>query len=1541
MRALWFFSVLLLNLSTAKAAPPLPIAFVENHGQAPVGVRFMAKGSGLTAFFAADEAVLRLMGSAVRMRFEGADRRARVEGGVKLPGHANFLIGASENWVLGSALYGSIVYRDLYPGIDMTYGANGRELKSEFLIHAGADISKIRIRYSGAGDIHVDGRGSLVIPLNGEKLREDPPVVYQEKGGRHVAVEGAFAVNDDGSVGFTIAGYDTGLPLVIDPVIKYSTLLGGSSSDAAIGVAVDSAGAAYIAGYTASYDFPMQNPVQNLKSGSNDVFIAKLNSSGTGLVYSTYLGGSGDDQANGIAVDGAGSVYVTGSTTSTNFPMRNALQARLAGQKNAFALKLSPAGNSLVYSTYLGGNGSDSGNGIAVDTTGNAYVVGDTSSITFPATGVQKGNRGSQDAFVAKLSTDGSRLVYSTYLGGSNVDHGAAIAVDASGAAYITGSTYSTDFPTASPFQVSNGGGQDAFVAKLSADGSSLVYSTYLGGSGGSLSYPEQGQGIAVDAQGNAYITGATSSANFPVMLPFQSTLDGWEDAFLAKLNPTGWPVYSTYLGGSGVDCANAIAVDATGSVYIVGYTYSTDLPVVNALQPSIATAGNMDAFVAVLAPSGNSLSYLSYLGGTGSDTATSVALDSVGGVYVAGWTLSANFPLAGSLQSVNGGNYGAFVMKMRLSAAAPPVLSIACTHAANFTQGQSGGYTLTVQNAVSAGPTNGMVTVTETLPSGLTMASMNGVGWTCSGVSCTRSDLLNGGGSYQPITVVVNVAGSTSPQVNTVNVTGGGSADAGTTDSTTITVANTATSIWTVSDAPSVIYPSAEAMNAGLKLRSDVPGWVTGIRFFKGAANTGAYVVTLYSGNGAQLAQAMFTGNPTASGWQQVNFAAPVAITANTTYVAAYFSTSGFAYTGSYFTKSGVDSAPLHALRSGVDGVNGLYLYGAAPQFPSLCYVNSNYWVDVAFSAGSGVAPAPDLTIASSHSGSFTQGQSGASYTITASNGGTGPTSGTVTVTETLPIGLTATSIAGANWSCTQPSGPCTRSDALVAGSSYPAITLTVNVAGNAAASVTNTANISGGGEVNAANDQAADPTTISSAGVGGTETSIWASTVVPGAAWHVDTSMTAGLKFRSDVAGTITGIRYYRGLGNNGTHVGLLYSGSGTLLAQAAFTGESASGWQQVHFSTPVAISAGTTYVAAFFSTTGYAWDGGYFSGSGVDNAPLHAPQSGVGGSNGLYIYGSTAQFPTATYNASNYWVDVAFSAGSGVAPAPDLTIASSHSGSFTQGQSGASYTITASNGGTGPTSGTITVTETLPIGLTATSIAGANWNCMQPSGPCTRSDALVAGSSYPAITLTVNVAGNAATSVTNTASISGGGEINSANDQATDPTTISSGGGEGTETSIWASTVVPGTAWHVDTSMTAGLKFRSDVAGTITGIRYYRGLGNNGTHVGLLYSGSGTLLAQATFTGESASGWQQVHFSTPVAISAGTTYVAAFFSTTGFAWDGGYFSGNGVDDAPLHALQSGVDGSNGLYIYGSSAQFPSASYNASNYWVDVLFK
>jgi hypothetical protein len=465
-----------------------------------------------------------------------------------------------------------------------------------------------------------------------------------------------------------VAGYDASRPLVIDPVLSYSTYLGGSDDDSGNGIAVDADGNAYVVGDTMSVDFPTANPLQPGFGGSNqNAFVAKLSADGSALVYATYLGGSGREEGHGIAADAEGNAYVAGETASADFPTAKPLQPALMGRSNAFVAKLSADGSALVYATYLGGSGTDEGDGIAVDADGNAYVAGMTSSLNFPTTPAAfqtLHGSGPRNGFVTKLTADGSALVYATYLGGSGRDEADAIAVDADGNAYVAGETSSLDFPTTpGAFQTTYSGGMSkAFVTKLNADGSGLIYSTYLGGSG---EEEINGPGLAVDAAGNAYLTGITNSTDFPTANALQRAYGGGaSDAFVAKLNADGSElIYSTYFGGSGTDEGVAIAVDASGNAYLTGNTTSLDFPTANPLQP--ANAGLTNAFVAKLTADGSALVYSTYLGGSYFDEGHGLAVDGDGNAYVTGKTSSPDFPTANPLQRTNAGCYDAFVAKI------------------------------------------------------------------------------------------------------------------------------------------------------------------------------------------------------------------------------------------------------------------------------------------------------------------------------------------------------------------------------------------------------------------------------------------------------------------------------------------------------------------------------------------------------------------------------------------------------------------------------------------------------------------------------------------------------------------------------------------------------------------------------------------------------------------------------------------------------------------------------------------------------------
>lgn len=672
----------------------LPLTFEANQGQTDSHVKFLSRGSGYALFLTGDEAVISMRGgeakpstshvgklhpkavvsknsAVLRMKLVKANRTAKVIGADELPGKSNYFIGNDpKKWRNNVPTYAKVKYEGVYSGIDLVYYGNQRQLEYDFVVAPGADPRRIRFDVLGAKSISQDAHGDLLLRTSAGEVRWQKPVVYQEKDGVRQEIDGNYVVKHGHRVAFAVAGYDSKRPLVIDPVLGYSTYLGGSGTDAGAGVAVDSSGNAYVTGYTGSTDFPTMNPLQPNNGGYYNAFVAKISSSGSAFVYSTYLGGSQSDFGQDIAVDNSGNAYVTGFTDSPNFPTMNALQQTYGGNGDGFVAKLNPFGSALVYSTYLGGSEYDSAEGIAVDSSGGVYLVGNTQSTNFPTmNAIQPANGGGiYDVFVARLNPTGSTLVYSTYLGGSGLDISQNVAVDSSGDAYLTGYTTSADFPvTPEAFQTSCNGGSncsadgDAFVTELNSTGSALVYSTYLGGNA-----EDGGAGIAVNSSGNAYVSGYTQSTNFPTTNPFQSTYGGgFTDAFVAQLNPTGSAlVYSTYLGGSGGDEGHDIAVDSSGNAYVTGLTDSPDFPTLNPVQA--ANGGGQDAFVTKLSPTGSALMFSTYLGGNGADSGSRLAVDSAANAYVIGLTSSTNFPTMNSLQPVNGGGlYDAFVTQL------------------------------------------------------------------------------------------------------------------------------------------------------------------------------------------------------------------------------------------------------------------------------------------------------------------------------------------------------------------------------------------------------------------------------------------------------------------------------------------------------------------------------------------------------------------------------------------------------------------------------------------------------------------------------------------------------------------------------------------------------------------------------------------------------------------------------------------------------------------------------------------------------------
>ncbi|HEY5197090.1 MAG TPA: SBBP repeat-containing protein [Solirubrobacteraceae bacterium] len=610
--------VLTRSVAVRAAVARLPLSFEPNVGQAAPGVSFVARGTGATIELTGTRAEIAVAGSSARrtpgvlsMRLAGAAPDHPIAGAGLLPGTVSYLIGRASTWHTRVPTYAQVVQPSVYPGIDVRYTGAGAGLEYDFDLAAGADPSRIAIDLSGAETVRIDSTGNLLVGLGAREVVQRAPAMYQLVGRARRTVRGGFRLLGPRRVGFDVGRYDRSEPLVIDPTIDFSTQLVGSAP-------------------------------------------------GTGL---------------GVAVDRAGDTYVTGETSSANFPTEHPLQARPGGTtQNAFIAKLDRSGV-LVYATYLGGAGYTSGRGIAVDAAGDAYVTGATNSTDFPTTAgaLQRSYGGGPfDAFVAKLDPAGTGLVYSTFLGDTHYDEGNAIALDPEDRAVVTGKTVSPQFPVLHPLAPHTSSG--AFVTKLSRAGTRLVSSSVLGGTAAG-NHGDSGFGVAVDREGNTYVTGETNDTGFPTKSPLQAAPGGGADAFVVKINAASTRLdYATYFGGSGDDVGRAIVADGDGNAYITGLTTSRDLPTASAIQaidtspPPGASAG----FVAKLDPTGNALVFSSYLGGGGDDGApggddgdSGIAIDRSRDVYVTGETSSTDFPLASPLQRTLHGPGDAFVTEL------------------------------------------------------------------------------------------------------------------------------------------------------------------------------------------------------------------------------------------------------------------------------------------------------------------------------------------------------------------------------------------------------------------------------------------------------------------------------------------------------------------------------------------------------------------------------------------------------------------------------------------------------------------------------------------------------------------------------------------------------------------------------------------------------------------------------------------------------------------------------------------------------------
>jgi Beta-propeller repeat/Abnormal spindle-like microcephaly-assoc'd, ASPM-SPD-2-Hydin len=804
-----------LNRHTADYAR-LPLTFEANQGQAGSDIKFISHGQGYTALLTAGGMVLSLRGNAatssatpngtgaatVQFALAGASRHVTVSGENPQPGRVNYFLGNdSTRWLTNVPIYGRVRCANVYPGIDLVYYGSNQQLEYDFEVRPGADPQKIQFAIQGASDLQLDANGNLVLSLGNGEIQLQSPVVYQQSGGERTPVNGSYVVTDATHIAFQLGNYDSTKPLVIDPVLSYSTYLGGSGADQSNGIAVDSSGNVYVAGYTNAVDFPVTT-LGTLAANADHIFVAKLNSTGTSLVYADYIGGNSDDYGIALVLDSSNDVYVTGSTSSSNFPVVNAYQSQAPGPYTGFLTQISASGSSLLYSTYLGGNAFDQPTSIAIDSLGEVHVAGYTTSQNFPtvhayqATALpnQAGAYGTY-GFLTKFSTNGLSLVYSTYLAG-NTDVGqpcgsqtcwptpysalSAVAVDANGSAYVAGTTNTNNFPASSTAYLNSNTTQlDAplgVVTKFSTAGA-LDYSTYLYGSSGD---PVGISAIAVDGSGDAYITGtADSDGTFPLTSTSTNICDpnnygfACSYAFLAEFGPTGATLlYSTFLGPNNYASPQSLALDSSDNAYVLSSTSSSLYQTNDALE---AYTGGSDMLLVEIAPASSTQVFSSYLGGSGGDTPTGLALDASSNIYVTGFTTSSDFPVtSGAFQKQFGGSTDGFIMKIGQESTLAVALSPYSLQYTSLAVGSSS----QAQTVLLRNMSSNALAVSSITTTGDYSETDNCVGSVAAAGSCTVSVTFTPtAGGVRTGTVQINDTAAGSPQIVTLTGTGIGAA--------------------------------------------------------------------------------------------------------------------------------------------------------------------------------------------------------------------------------------------------------------------------------------------------------------------------------------------------------------------------------------------------------------------------------------------------------------------------------------------------------------------------------------------------------------------------------------------------------------------------------------------------------------------------------------------------------------------------------------------------------------------------------------------
>jgi Tol biopolymer transport system component len=652
----------------------LPVSFEMNQGQMDSKVKYFTRIQGHQVFFTSEGVIIDLPhAETMEMRFVDANPYPTVTGEALLETRSNYLIGNDPSlWISQVRHYDQVRYHELYPGIDLVFYFRDGDLEYDFVVLPTADPDLIRLEFTGMDKLLLNEEDRLVLSFDTGDIVNSIPSVYQEIKGQRKLLSGKQLLDESGYIRFDLPDYQAEYALVIDPVLHFSRFFGGSGEEEIISLSSDVEGNIFIAGGTSSPDLPVSVDSLSYPSSMFDVegnrlaFIGKLDPSGTRLIYLTYLGGSRTATAHYVRVDADGYAYATGRTEADDFPTVNPIQSSYGGgSDDVFLSKLSPDGSSLIYSTYLGGSEYDQARSLALDAAGSVYLTGRTESSNYPVVNPIIPNfGGNQDGFITKVSPEGNQIIYSTYLGGRENDIGHAITVDVQGNAYVTGLSNSPDFPTVNTYQDAyrGGDGDDAIIVKLAADGSHFVYSTFIGGSG-----DDESRAIAVDTNGNAVITGYTRSVDFPTLNALQADFGGpTHDVFVTSLNPDGSDlVFSTYIGGDASDYGRGLALDADDNIYLTGYTNSPDFPLADPIQDHFA-GGRGDVIIMKLDPSASQLLYSTYLGGEAHERGRAITVDGSGNILVSGHTQSRDFTVTSFVSpDFGGGEDDAFLVKL------------------------------------------------------------------------------------------------------------------------------------------------------------------------------------------------------------------------------------------------------------------------------------------------------------------------------------------------------------------------------------------------------------------------------------------------------------------------------------------------------------------------------------------------------------------------------------------------------------------------------------------------------------------------------------------------------------------------------------------------------------------------------------------------------------------------------------------------------------------------------------------------------------